>query len=234
MLRLALFAERRDILTGTPMTQDLTDLVSQFSFLYPLCKLDSKLNSSKKPNEVIYNLYVRTPKKILPLPKPIDNPLISVEMSKAQAAFYSLLTKKMKSYTNQQLQYQNYFDDAGKAIMRLIELSVDPWFVANKLKEGNKELLNISNSAKETKEFVSSLNNLLDEGKISNKMRKSIDLVKEITTSNEKVIVWCYFVNSIKVLGDIISNEMNVKPLMLYGGSDDIPKDIIRKFNDPK
>ncbi len=231
LLEVSKYCKRRDILTGTPMTQDLTDLVSQFSFLYPLCGIDSMINSADNKNEVLKNLYVRTPKKILPLPNPIDNPLISVEMSQAQAAFYSLLTKKMKSINTSQFNYSSYFDEAGKAIMRLIELSVDPFNVAEKLLVDNKELINLSNSAKESREFKAALLNLKNEGVLSNKMRKSIELTKEIVSGGEKVIIWCFFVNSIKILSETIVKEMNIRPLMLYGGSQDIPKDIIRKFN---
>ena len=37
VLRLGMFGERRDILTGTPMPHGIMDIVSQSEFLYPHC-----------------------------------------------------------------------------------------------------------------------------------------------------------------------------------------------------
>tara|TARA_Y100000816_G_scaffold286146_1_gene266822 strand:- start:4017 stop:5918 length:1902 start_codon:yes stop_codon:yes gene_type:complete len=237
LLKLAMFFKRRDILSGTPMTQDINDLVSQFSFLYPLTNVGSRLSSNEeKPSNVIKNFYVRTKKSDLELPKSIDHPQISVEMSENQAAFYSLLTKKEReTYISwakgKKPINKKQFESVGKAITRLIELSIDPFNVACKLK---KKDLDFSFSKSENEQYNNALENLLKEGAVSNKMQKAIDLTSRLIQEDEKVILWCYFVNSIKVLNDAIIKQLGINPLLLFGSSEMTTADVIKNFNTNK
>ncbi len=229
IIDLAKFSERRDILSGTPMTQDVYDLVSQFSFLYPMCGLNKKiLENELNPNIAINKLYTRTVKSQLPLPESIDHPIISVEMSKAQAAFYKILVNRY-SKIYRKLPPKNDFIKASKAITRMIELSVDPYNVAKKLLDRADE--DMSQFKSDNKAYKNSLLKLIDEGGVSNKMKKAIEIANEIVKDGEKVIIWCYFINSIEVLEKEFRNEHGVEVLTLYGGSKYTQKYIIDKFN---
>lgn len=229
IIDLAKFSERRDILSGTPMTQDVYDLVSQFSFLYPMCGLNKKiLQNEENPNNAIENLYTRTVKSQLPLPESIDHPIISVDMSKAQAAFYKILVNRY-SKIYRKLPPANDFKKASKAITRMIELSVDPYNVAKKLLDKADE--DMSQFKSDNRAYKNSLLKLLEEGEVSNKMKKAITLANEIVNGGEKVIIWCYFVNSIEVLEKEFRNRYGIEALTLYGSSKYSQKYIIDKFN---
>ena len=69
---------KRDILTGTPIPQDIYDLITQMEFLYPLCEFEDKLKESddKGAGSIISGLWTRTTKEELKdsLPKPFFHP----------------------------------------------------------------------------------------------------------------------------------------------------------------
>ena len=65
-------------------------------------------------------------------------------------------------------------------------------------------------------------------------MQKAIDLTSRIVKENEKVILWCYFVNSIKVLNEAIIKQLDINPLLLFGSGGMTTADIIKNFNENK
>ena len=65
-------------------------------------------------------------------------------------------------------------------------------------------------------------------------MQKAIDLTSRLVQEDEKVILWCYFVNSIKVLNDAIIKQLGINPLLLFGSSEMTTADVIKNFNTNK
>ena len=65
-------------------------------------------------------------------------------------------------------------------------------------------------------------------------MQKAIDLTSRLIQEDEKVILWCYFVNSIKVLNDAIIKQLGINPLLLFGSSEMTTADVIKNFNTNK
>src|SRR6266498_977371 len=77
---------RRDILSGTPVPNTLTDVVPQIDFLWPGQGLGRRIVEAQSPAEILRPLYVRTRKHELALP-PVIKRHHPVTMSNAQSAF---------------------------------------------------------------------------------------------------------------------------------------------------
>lgn len=228
LLILSRFFERKDILSGTPMTLDINDFISQVEFLYPNLGFKNKLiDNEDSPREVVDFIFTRTFKNELPLPPTIDHEPIPSEMSKAQSAFYAITVNKLREIYSR-LPDQNMFSDLRKAIVRIIELSVDPYNVAKKLK-ANPNSDKFSQYISENKIIESSLSKLLDDGPVSNKMKIAINKALEIANTGEKVIIWSYFVNSLDTMYAELQNNYDIEPLVLKGGVDD--DYVINSFN---
>ncbi len=229
LLILSRFFDRKDILSGTPMTLDINDFISQVEFLYPNLGFKKKLiDNEDSPRRVVDFIFTRTFKNELPLPPTVDHEPIPAEMSKAQSAFYAITVNKLREIYNR-LPDQNMFSDLRKAIIRIIELSVDPYNVARKLK-ANPNSDKLSQYISENKIIENSLNKLIDDGPVSNKMQIAIEKALEIANTGEKVIIWSYFVNSLDTMYTEIKNNYGIKPLVLKGGVDD--DYVINTFNE--
>lgn len=229
LLILSRFFERKDILSGTPMTLDINDFISQVEFLYPSLGFKKKLiDNEDSPRRVVDYIFTRTFKNELPLPPTVDHEPIPAEMSKAQSAFYAITVNKLREIYNR-LPDQNMFNDLRRAIVRIIELSVDPYNVAKKLK-ANPNSDKLSQYISENKIIENSLNKLIDEGPVSNKMKIAIEKALEIADTGEKVIIWSYFVNSLNTMDAEIRNNYGIEPLVLKGGVDD--DFVINTFNE--
>jgi len=90
LLNLSSLPVRRDILSGTPMPQSPTDLQSQLDFLWPGAGLGMQIALGARPRQVLGNLYARTTKTELGLPKP-HRRFTNVEMNPGQQALYSIV-----------------------------------------------------------------------------------------------------------------------------------------------
>src|SRR5205807_737219 len=90
LLRVAPLLARRDILTGTPMPQGPQDIASQLAFLWPGQDLSLRLQRGDDPQRVLGELYVRTTKSELGLPKP-RREFIDVPMLPGQQALYGIV-----------------------------------------------------------------------------------------------------------------------------------------------
>src|SRR5262249_40378625 len=85
LLNVATLPVRRDIMTGTPMPQQPSDIQSQLDFLWPGAGLGLQIDRGAAPREVLGQLYVRTTKEELGLPRPKRH-FIRVPMAKGQMA----------------------------------------------------------------------------------------------------------------------------------------------------
>ena len=228
LLTLSKFFERKDILSGTPMTLDINDFISQIEFLYPNSGYKKKLTDNENsPRSVVDNLFTRTYKFELDLPETKNHLPIPAEMSKAQSAFYAITVNKFREIYDR-LPEKNLFNDLRRAIVRIIELSVDPYNVATKLKK-NPSGDKLSQYISENILIKNALEKLLEEGPVSEKMRVAMNKAIDISSKGEKVIIWSYFVNSLDVMEKEFIEKYSIEPLVLKGGSDD--EYIIETFN---
>ena len=228
LLRLALFAERRDILTGTPMPHGIWDLVSQMEFLYPFSGLDKNLlENEHSPKNAVQGIFSRTTKSDLSdnLPEFKDHKH-PVEMKLAQMAFYeSVVNFYAREFHGVPL--NTITDNVRKAVKRIIELSVDPYNVVEKIR---KEDDSISDFFKMDAKESAGLDKVQEEGQISNKMEAAITMAQEIVNQGEKVVIWSNFRNPIILLEEKLQQ---LGAVTLFGGTSDVKESVDLFKNDP-
>lgn len=208
LLSVATLPARRDILTGTPMPQGASDLAAQLAFLWPGQGLDVQIGRGAPPRDVLGQLFVRTTKSELGLPK-ASRFFHQVDMAPAQLALYSIARNESLRQLTQTISRRSDVDflAARRSVMRLLQLSVNPSLALRSMALTGAPL----NS--------SLVDRVLEEGP-SAKMRAVADHVRALTSEGKKVVIWTIFTGTIleleKMLGDL-------NPVSLYGGVPSIP-----------
>ena len=218
---------RKDILTGTPMPKQISDLFPQFKFLYPYEKPEKFINVGNQ-------FYVRTTKNELKLPVP-KREFIQVEMSSPQKALYELtvgrLMNQIKGITKID---KESFRNVRKSIVRLIMISSNPILLTNKMIEKGEFYLGDSIPAK----VHLQLQTELQEGG-SPKIREACNIARALAKEGKKTVIWSYFRNNIEYLGKYALRDLGAE--FIHGGVNtgsedefDTRKWKIKRFKDLK
>jgi SNF2 family DNA or RNA helicase len=206
LLNLSSLPVRRDILSGTPMPQSSADLQSQLDFLWPGAGLGLQITRGAAPREVLGNLYVRTTKSELGLPKPHRH-FIHTEMSPGQQALYSIVrSEALKQLSSLKTERRINVYNARRSVMTLLQLSANPVLALRAMADSNDISL-ISSGI---------VDRVIEEGP-SQKMRAVASLARSLARDNRKSVIWTIFTNTILEMEKLLS-DMN--PVTLYG---DIP-----------
>jgi SNF2 family DNA or RNA helicase len=213
LLNIATLPVRRDILTGTPMPQAASDIESQLNFLWPGHGLGVEVARGKPPREVLGNLYVRTTKKELDIPK-AKRHFIGISMKPGQLALYSVVRseflRQFAAQMNRQLG-QAQILKARRSVMRLLQLSVNPALALTAMANDDYE---ISSGIADT---------VLEEG-YSAKLSAVMEHARTLARAGKKVVIWTIFTDTIRTL---VSALADLNPVVLHGavpsGSDTDP-----------
>ena len=204
LLRIAADAIRRDILTGTPMPQDASDMASQLDFLWPGHGYGLEIAYGKPPRQVLGNLCVRTTKQELGLPAP-KRRFIDIPMDPGQLALYSIVRNELvQSLTGKVshgvsgLQLRR----ARRSVMRLLQLSTNPALALNAMSTESVSL----NSA--------IADQVMDEGHPA-KMRAVMDLARRLAKDGKKSVIWTIFTDTIH---SFVSATAELNPVFIHGG----------------
>jgi len=204
LLGIAALPIRRDILSGTPMPQSASDIESQLEFLWPGQGLGREIALGKSPRSVLGNLYVRTTKKELGLPKAIRH-FPNVEMGDAQLALYSIVRDEfLRNYAKVATEGLNEVQllKARRSVMRLLQLSVNPTLALNSM--ANDDIA-ISSSIVDA---------VLEEGH-SPKMRAVMRHARELAAKGQKSVIWTIFTGTIHSLDSALAD---LNPVFIHGG----------------
>ncbi len=216
-LTLADYAVRRDILSGTPMPQGFSDLVSQFKFLWPSLDLFRNISQDLTPEEQIMRanvdikpLFVRTTKSELGLPKPKIRDH-NVRMSESQAATYMLIKDESARYIARlNSKDKEELRSIGKQIMRVMQFCSDPALLLSRLSSANMQ-----------GELGHRLKQLASEP--SAKLLKLDKLVQRtMRKSGGKVVIWSMFVDQIE---NLARRYLNFGAITIHGGVPTGPDD---------
>ncbi len=203
LIGVATLPARRDILTGTPMPQAASDLVSQLSFLWPGHGFDLQIQRGKAPREVLGDLYVRTTKQELDLPEARRH-FYQIDMAPGQKALYSVVRSEALRQFTQAISRGKATPDyltARKSVMRLLQLSANPTLALQGI---------IGDDIK----LDSGIVDTVLEERASNKMRAVADHARELSKSGQKTVIWTIFTNSII---DLESMLIDLNPVSIYG-----------------
>ena len=181
------------ILTGTPMPQSAEDLMSQFSFLYPL----ERLRKHEDYMDRFQPIYVRTTKKELGLMPLICNPPIRVKPYPAFEHFYQNYIKKPYE-RGQSLQQIMQVSSFKKAVLKLLNLMSNPLSYIDLISLIDYKL------AEQIKQ----------EG-YGAKFDTLMQRVSDLVSKGEKVLVWSNFTYSVESISyelkDLGINNVSIK-----------------------
>jgi len=230
VLSLAPFAKKRMILTGTPAPYSLSDIWTQFTFLWTSQKLLgtlneyefklNQINSTEKISKSIRNFFYRTKKSDLGLSEPKIH-IIKVKKSSIpvqQQKIIELLEKETYMEARKKICDKEDLDILRKLrtarIIRLLQASSNPgmlsYLVENHYTEIPEEL-NINLDS--LKDMISAFK--FPSGKIiPAKVNAVVSKTQELIKSGKKVIIWSWFIENIRLLSHLLSEY---HPLLLYG-----------------
>lgn len=201
LLNMAPLPIRRDILTGTPMPQAPSDIQSQLDFLWPGVGLGLQIARGDPPRQVLGQLYVRTTKQDLGLPKPKRH-FLDVPMAPGQMALYGIVKSEFLRQVSS-LSLDGRFDApaARRSVMRLLQLSANP-------------LLALRSIADESIVLDSAiLDQVVREG-ASSKMRAVADHARALANEGKKSVIWTIFTDTIQQMEFLLAD---LNPVSLYG-----------------
>jgi hypothetical protein len=201
LLNMASLPIRRDILTGTPMPQQPSDIQSQLDFLWPGVGLGLQIARGDPPRQVLGELYVRTTKQDLGLPRPHRH-FLDVDMAPGQMALYGVVKSEFLRQVSS-LNLDSRFDGpaARRSVMRLLQLSANPLLA----------LRSIADDAIVSSSAVLDL--VVSEGP-STKMRAVADQARRLAKEGQKSVIWTIFTDTIQQMENLLAD---LNPVSLYG-----------------
>lgn len=200
LLSLAPLPIRRDVLSGTPMPQSPSDLVSQLNFLWPGQGLGMQISGGKQPREVLGSLYVRTTKEELGLPARYTH-FHQVGMGQGQLALYGLVrSESLRQLSNVRAGAID-FAGARKSVMRLLQLSSNPLLA---LRAITSDIAGINSGI---------VDQVIEDGP-SPKMVAVAAKARELAQQGRKCVIWTIFTDTIEQMLLMLAD---LNPVALYG-----------------
>ena len=184
------------IMSGTPMPQDISDLIPQFSFLYPEIAV-----SRDSVIEKIKPVYVRTNKKELGLPE-VNRRLIELNMTPVQSQLYLLMRSEVARLADEALSLHSIqaFRNLGRSVLRLLKLVSNPALLVAEIGFAHQD-------------FVGEL---LAEGD-SPKLKYVCNRARELAKQGHKVLIWSSFVANVELISERLSD---LGAVYIHGGVD--------------
>ncbi len=201
LLNMAPLPIRRDILTGTPMPQQPSDIQSQLDFLWPGAGLGLQIARGEAPRHVLGELYVRTTKQDLNLPKPHRH-FLDVAMAPGQMALYGIVKNEfLRQVSSLGLDARFDAPAARRSVMRLLQLSANP-------------VLALRSVAEDAFRMDSGiLDAVIAEGP-STKMRAVAEHARNLAREGRKSVIWTIFTDTILQMETLLAD---LNPVTLYG-----------------
>lgn len=215
VLQLAHIAQRKLVMSGTPMPNSRTDLLPQFAFLYPEMPVTE--------NTVVpqmQRVYVRTTKKELGLESPL-RVLQKVDMLPAQRLLYeSLRSDAARRLAGLSLGDRIQFRAFARSVQHMLQAASNPSLLAGSAL-ANHSLLEAA----------------ISEG-ISPKLTEACRLSRQLAREGKKVLIWSCFVRTVEHVAGLLSD---LHAEYIHGGVDTSEDDELsdsreaklRRFNDP-
>lgn len=206
-VKLADFASRRDILTGTPLPQSSLDIVSQFDFLWPgerifedIQHISDEQKRIDFTNKKVKPLYSRTTKSELGLKKPIIK-LTRVKLGPIQQELYDLLrSEAARESLCTDKKDIIAFRKLGKHVMRLLQIASNPMLITSN-DTYEEETYSIPPGTRKW-ELLMEFSRFEKPAKIE----YTLNRVRELVKNGQKVVVWSCFVQNIELLEKCLSD----------------------------
>lgn len=172
------------IMSGTPLPQGLSDLIPQYSFLFPTDGEITENNVAEK----IKKIYVRTTKKELGLNKP-KIILKHIPLNEPQKILYDLIrSEEFRSLSKLGNNDRKFYRQLGKSYIRLLQVVSNPALLL-------KNSLSYPDALREAIEY--------GEG---NKIKYTAIKARQLAKEGKKVIIWSGFVENVESITQILSD----------------------------
>jgi SNF2 family DNA or RNA helicase len=184
------------IMSGTPMPNDISDLVPQFNFLFPEITTDED-----SVEECIKPVYVRTTKKELNLP-PKPEKIVQIPLRPAQFELYELLRSEAARQASQRgfnVRDRMRLRKAGQSALRMLQLVTNPALLA-RLPFEHPDLLS----------------EVLAEGD-SPKLQYACLRARQLAFEGKKSIIWSSFVDNVELVAQRL---IDLGAEYIHGGVD--------------
>ena len=230
ILGLSAYAERVDLLSGTPMPQSYDDLKNLFSVSWKTIPRQH-LEESRLSNLTPGGLFVRTTKAQLELPE-IEVLQHGLEMGNIQREIYGALGKSYVGTMSLDSRDQVTLAKKGRAIMTLLGAATNPALIGTKSRE---EL--ISDLSWPPRELTQS--GLMDalmsymQHEIPPKYEWVIRFLETQRAKARKTLVWSSFVGNLELMRSFLSP---LQPAVIHGSisREDRESELARFRQDPE
>lgn len=214
VMDLAYYADFRCILTGTPLPKDFTDIFNMMDFLWlersPLdvdTKNQIQISNSDVAKEILNKklgpLFYRVRKKELGLKPPKFHPTIFITQNKNEKQIYDLVIKNIRLIANCDDKYKNDIDLLYRIwrarLIRLRQVLSYPKLIGNAINQYKEDV--VRDSVME--ELIINYDNYV----LPAKLEYLIKFVKELNINGLKVLIWSNFIDTIKLISNIINKE---------------------------
>ena len=232
--KIASYAVRRVILTGTPVPNTLLDLWSQFRFLdHEIVGTQAQFKALAKGRDAeeilrdkLMPYYRRVKKKDLDLPDPTFR-LVKVKASKLQGRIYETIKKATLDELKFSKEDKRFLGDLRRAIMvRLMQAASNPSLLFEKSEEFQIPGIQSDGMAKFIEPSI--IDGIKNYSKFETpiKLVATEKLVRHLLSKNKdkKVLVWSVWIKNLNILAKSLKD---FNPAVIYG---DVP---INEERDP-
>lgn len=219
LMEIARHARVRMILSGTPMPQGGRDLYSQFNILWPGGELTGPRDSFAAGVDLNFNSQIgrvqpfifRTPKSALGLPD-IEVTIHEVSMTGTQREIYNLIESNFRRRIDDAHSWRDKIEALKRGrLIRLLQAATNP------------DLLNKVDRFYNLPRMESSNPTLMERlaryhsTDTPAKSNAGLELVRQITSEERKVVCWSTFVHNLDQFSEIVRNNLEVPIFQIDG-----------------
>ena len=207
------------VMSGTPLPNSISDLLPQYSFLFPHDHDVTESNIVEK----FRRIYVRTTKNELLDPKYFPMNIIRTEipLSEQQRKLYELIrNEEARRISGIGRDEKAVYRQLGKSYMRMLQASSNPMLLL-----------------RSTLSTPDALREAIDAGQ-SNKIKYLAIKCRQLAREGKKTIVWSCFVDNVESIASML---LDLGAMYIHGGvdtgsdvDDHTREAIIKKFHDDK
>lgn len=205
------------IMSGTPMPQGESDLLPQYSFLFP----NDGLVDSTTVKDKIKKIYVRTTKNELLDPElfPVKIFKTIIPLHEPQKNLYDLIrSEELRQISGLGNNDKKLYRQLGKSYMRLLQVVSNPSLLLRSVSD-----------------FPDALREAIEYGP-SNKLQYTALKARQLAKEGKKVLVWSGFVENVESLTQMLSD---LGARCIHGGveagseeEEDTRERIVKDFHD--
>lgn len=204
-------------MTGTPIPNSYVDLYNLLHILFNDDYDDFfgfEIHNLKNPsydmvksiNNKIQPFYCRTSKQQLGVPDANEDEICSIIANYEEQRLFYILKQKYKK-------------NILALFIRVLQLETNPRLLLEKLDINEfSNILEITDDIDNIDyvDYSKEVVKLIDKIDITSKMKRCINLTKNLVSQNKKVIIWCIFTDSIKALNSKL-NKLGIQSKYIMG-----------------